>query len=50
MIISRGGNVNHKDKAHQTPLFYTAREGKLEVTKLLVNNGAHVNDQDNRRQ
>lgn len=42
--------MNHKDKGHQTPLFYAAREGKLEVCKFLISNGARVNDQDSRKQ
>ena len=45
-----GANPNHKDKVLQTPLFYAAREGKLEVCKLLVEKGVDVDHMDNRKQ
>jgi len=33
--------VNHVDKlAHQTPLFYAARHGHLEMCKILIEKGA----------
>ncbi len=43
-------NVNHKDKVKETPLFYAAREGKVECCRLLLNNGADVNVVDDRKQ
>lgn len=40
--------VNHIDKlAAQTPLYYAARKGHLEMAKLLVEKGADIQHTDN---
>ncbi|KAJ3325068.1 hypothetical protein HDU76_013251 [Blyttiomyces sp. JEL0837] len=36
-------NVNELDNAGYTPLHYAARQGKLEICKLLIQHGADVN-------
>lgn len=45
-FIKLGANPNHKDSIGQTPLFYAARQGHLEVCKLLVENGCKINHKD----
>ncbi|MCD4725281.1 MAG: ankyrin repeat domain-containing protein [Bacteroidales bacterium] len=42
-IIDKGGKVDKKDIAGQTPLMYAAESGSLEVVMYLVENGADVN-------
>jgi ankyrin repeat protein len=40
-------NANHVDKiAQQTPLFYAAREGHLEMCKILIEAGCDLAQQD----
>lgn len=40
-------NANHVDKiAQQTPLFYAAREGHLEMCKVLIEAGCDLSHQD----
>ena len=40
-------DVNHRDKiCDQTPLFYAAKEGHLEMCKVLVENGANIAHSD----
>ena len=40
-------NANHVDKiAQQTPLFYAAREGHLEMCKILIEAGCDLSHQD----
>jgi ankyrin repeat protein len=39
--------ANHFDKiANQTPLFYAAREGHLEMCKMLIEAGCDISHQD----
>lgn len=38
-MIKNGNNVNHLDKNGQNCLFWAAKEGHLEMCKLLVNRG-----------
>jgi ankyrin repeat protein len=47
--VKHGANINHKDKNHQTCLFYAAREGRLEACKLLVQLGIEVQHQDKKK-
>jgi ankyrin repeat protein len=40
-------NINHVDKiTSQTALFYSAREGHLEMCKLLIEAGCDISHQD----
>jgi len=43
--IDSGKDVNSKDIAGQTALMYASEQGRLEVVKYLVENGADVNAQ-----
>ena len=39
--------VNHADKlAEQTPLYYAARKGHLDMTRLLIEKGADASHTD----
>jgi ankyrin repeat protein len=49
LLVKHGANINHKDKNHQTCLFYAAREGRLEACKLLVQLGIDVQHQDKKK-
>jgi ankyrin repeat protein len=57
--VSRDGDINslklflkanvkaeQSDVYNQTPLFYAAREGHLEIANCLIDNGADVNHVD----
>lgn len=41
-FLKKGADVNVVDKNGQTPLFYAARQGHLEVVKYLLKNKANV--------
>jgi len=41
--LAKGGDINAKDAAEQTPLMYASEAGRLDVVKYLVENGADVN-------
>ena len=43
LLISERANVNHQTKVKSTPLIVAAKEGSLEMSKILVENGADVN-------
>lgn len=47
-LFKNGIDINLKDKAKQTALFYAAREGKVETCRVLIDLGANVNETDNR--
>jgi len=49
-LISRGADVNAKDRAGRTPLHYAARWGHKDVAELLLAKDADVNVKDNRGQ
>jgi ankyrin repeat protein len=42
ILIDAGSKVNETDSAQNTPLFWAAGEGHLEIVKLLVENGANI--------
>ncbi|WP_457639682.1 ankyrin repeat domain-containing protein [Persephonella sp.] len=42
-LISKGANVNAKDKGGNTPLHWVARNGHLEIVKYLISCGANKN-------
>ena len=42
-LISKGADVNIKDKTEYTPLHYASRNNNLELVKLLIAKGANVN-------
>jgi len=41
-----GCKVNHRDQYGQTPIYYAAREGHMEVMEKLIKIGADVNNED----
>ena len=47
--IDSGKDVNSKDIAGQTALMYASEQGRLEVVKYLVENGADVNAQSGKQ-
>lgn len=50
LLFSKGANANHKDKINQSPLFYAAKMGHVEICKILIKNYANVNQVDLKRQ
>ena len=46
-FIQSGQDVNMKDKEGFTPLFHAARNGHVEVVKVLIKNGAQVDEVNN---
>jgi ankyrin repeat protein len=47
-ILEKGTNVDVRDKAGHTSLFYAASAGQLHVIEFLISKGADVNAKDNR--
>ena len=47
ILIIAGADVNVKDKYGETPLHFAAKHRDTEVTTILLNAGANVNDQTN---
>ena len=45
-LVGLGVNPVQKDKIQQTPMYYTAREGKYLCTKFLLEHGCPLNDKD----
>ena len=47
MLIKNGADVNAKDNNRQeTILHEMAHQGKLEIAKILLDNGANINEED----
>jgi ankyrin repeat protein len=46
-LIKFGANVNHIDKQGETALIVCAAHGCFDEVKILVENGANINFQDN---
>ena len=46
-VLSKGSDVNGKDKYDRTALYYAARNGYLNVVEFLYSNGADVNTKNN---
>jgi hypothetical protein len=44
--VSSGADVNARDEAELTPLYYAASNGRAEIVELLIGCGAHVDDAD----
>lgn len=44
-----GANLNIKDKNGQTPLFYAAKEGHLNIVEFLIKANANPNEVDLRK-
>ena len=42
-IIEKGININRNKKGDEAPLCYAAKKSNLEMVKLLVENGADIN-------
>ncbi len=42
-LITRGADVNAKDREYSTPLHWAAMAGKADMAKMLLRNGAQVN-------
>jgi ankyrin repeat protein len=40
LLIARGANVNARDEAKRTPLWYARKEGCSEIVELLKKHGA----------
>lgn len=47
-LISKGANVNARNKSKLTPLHITIQCGNIEVAEILLRKGAEVNCQDDR--
>ena len=45
-FVELGVNTTQKDKIQQTPLYYTAREGKYQCSKFLLEHGCPINEKD----
>lgn len=45
-FINLGIDVRQKDKINQTPIYYAAREKKIELCKYLISLGSEVNNPD----
>jgi len=45
--ISQGDEINDLDREGRTPLFYSAMDGRLDISSELINAGANVNARDN---
>jgi ankyrin repeat protein len=39
-------NLNDNDYMNQTPLFYTAKEGQVQASEMLIESGCDVNHKD----
>ena len=48
LLISKGADINSKDKGGNIPLHYAVKAGKIEVVQLLIEAGADINVKDNR--
>eukprot|EP00004_Rigifila_ramosa_P016255 TRINITY_DN3837_c0_g1_i4.p1 TRINITY_DN3837_c0_g1~~TRINITY_DN3837_c0_g1_i4.p1 ORF type:complete len:190 (-),score=38.16 TRINITY_DN3837_c0_g1_i4:339-908(-) len=47
LLIEKGATaVRVADKAGQTPLYYAVQSGKFEICRILIQNGASVNEKD----
>jgi len=46
LLISKGADVNEKDKEGRTALHYASEKSHIEVAKLLISQGAYVNAMD----
>lgn len=46
--INAGANVNARNKLGDTPLLIAARNGRVNVLKVLLDNGAEINARDDR--
>ncbi len=47
-LISKGADVNAKDKSRRTALHYASEKGHTEVAELLISQGAYINAKDQR--
>jgi ankyrin repeat protein len=45
-FVEQGVDTTQKDKIQQTPLYYTARDGKYLCSKFLIDNGCSINETD----
>lgn len=45
-ILKYDFNLNENDYMNQTPLFYSAKEGQVEASQILIENGCDVNHKD----
>lgn len=43
LTLSRGADINAKDKHGWTPLFHAFKQGEMEIARYLLENGAEVN-------
>ncbi|WP_339045351.1 ankyrin repeat domain-containing protein [Candidatus Mesenet endosymbiont of Agriotes lineatus] len=47
LLISKGADVNAKDKNGHTPLYVAIYKNNVDIAKLLISNGADINAKDN---
>lgn len=43
LLVKHGANVNHKTKAHSTPLRAACFDGRMDIVQYLVTHGADIN-------
>ena len=48
-MIEKGADINIEDKYGQNCIFYSVREGHYEMTQLLIENGANLNQIDKKK-
>ena len=46
LLLSKGANINDKDKYGASSIMWASREGHVNVAELLLSKGANINDKD----
>ena len=48
-MLKKGSNIKHRDKINETPLFYAARDNRIDACKALIDGGIDINAVDEKR-